>query len=153
VRIDVDLPESLPGVQADGRALRRAVDNLVANALKHGGAGRWVGLAARAVRGRGREEVQVTVSDRGAGIDPADLAHIFEPFYRGRRAVSQQVRGNGLGLSLVRRIVEMHDGRVAVTSAPGQGASFRIQLPAAGAAGAGEQAEAPSGRAPAEPSA
>jgi signal transduction histidine kinase len=97
-------------------------------------------------------EVQVTVSDRGAGIDPADLAHVFEPFYRGRRAVREQVRGNGLGLSLVRRIVETHDGRVTVTSTPGQGASFRIHLPAA-AQDPGEQTEPAPGEARAERSA
>ena len=75
--------------------------------------------------------MQVTVSDRGRGIDAADLAHIFEPFYRGAPARDRQIHGNGLGLSLVKRIAEAHGGRVTVKSTPGQGASFTIALPAA----------------------
>jgi len=75
-------------------------------------------------------KVQITVSDRGRGIATEDLPHIFEPFYRGRRAVDEQVHGNGLGLSLVKRIVEAHGGRVSVKSAPGEGTSFTLHLPA-----------------------
>jgi signal transduction histidine kinase len=80
---------------------------------------------------RGGHEVQITVSDRGRGIDPADLAHVFEPFHRGAHAVAQQIHGNGLGLHLVKRIAEAHGGRVAVTSKPGEGATFVVYLPAA----------------------
>jgi signal transduction histidine kinase len=83
---------------------------------------------------RGRQEVQLSVSDRGRGIDPEDLAHIFDPFYRGRHAIDRQIHGNGLGLSLVQRIAEAHGGRVSVTSARGQGATFTLHLPAATAA-------------------
>ncbi len=67
------------------------------------------------------------------------MAHIFEPFYRGRFALNQQIHGNGLGLSLVKRIAEAHGGRVTVKSAPGQGATFTIALPAA----SGEVARVP----------
>jgi signal transduction histidine kinase len=77
--------------------------------------------------------VRITVSDHGDGIPPAELPHIFEPFYRGADAVAQQIHGNGLGLSLVRRIVEAHGGRVSATSRPGAGTSFTITLPAADA--------------------
>jgi signal transduction histidine kinase len=74
------------------------------------------------------------VSDRGRGIPADEMAHIFEPFYRGQFALSQQIHGNGLGLSLVKRIAEAHGGRVTVKSAPGQGATFTIALPAASGA-------------------
>jgi signal transduction histidine kinase len=120
----------LPPVQADEDALKGALDNLVTNALKHGADGRWLGVTVRAVVTRGRREVEVTVSDRGRGIDSSDLAHVFEPFYRGRPAVEGQVHGNGLGLSLVKRIVEAHGGRIGVRSAPGEGATFTLHLPA-----------------------
>jgi len=75
--------------------------------------------------------VQLSVRDRGRGIDPEDLPHVFEAFYRGRYAVDRQIHGNGLGLSLVKRIAEAHGGRVTVQSAPGEGATFTLHLPAA----------------------
>ena len=71
------------------------------------------------------------MSDRGRGIDADDLPHIFEPFYRGRYAQDRQIQGNGLGLSLVRRIAEAHGGRVTVKTAAGAGSTFTIHLPAA----------------------
>ncbi len=126
---DVTVDEDVPLVLGDEEALRRAVSNLLTNALKHGGEGRWVGLGVTRSMADGQEEVHIAVSDRGRGIEAADLPHIFEPFYRGRHATSQQIQGNGLGLSLVSRIAESHGGRVTVASTPKQGATFTIQLP------------------------
>lgn len=120
----------MPPVPGDEAALGRALHNLVSNAVKHGADGRWVGVRLSACSVRGRPEILLTVSDRGRGIDAADLAHVFEPFRRGRHAVEQQVHGNGLGLNLVKRIVEAHGGRIAVTSTPGAGATFALYLPA-----------------------
>ena len=71
-----------------------------------------------------------TVEDHGLGIDADDRKHIFEPFYRGREAVSKQIQGSGLGLNLVARIAEAHGGKVTVTSEPGKGSVFTISLPA-----------------------
>jgi signal transduction histidine kinase len=120
----------LPPVRADEDALRRALDNLVTNALKHGADGRWLGVTVRAGSAHGRREVEVSVCDRGRGIEAADVDHVFEPFYRGRHAVDRQIHGNGLGLSLVKRIVEAHGGRISVRSLPGEGAAFTLHLPA-----------------------
>lgn len=128
---DVTVGDDVPLVLGDEEALRRAVSNLLTNALKHGGEGRWVGLSVARHLSDGREEVHIAVSDRGRGIDAADLPHVFEPFYRGRHATSQQIQGNGLGLSLVSRLAESHGGRVTVASTPKQGATFTIQLPVA----------------------
>jgi len=89
-----------------------------------------VGVRAEQISGR-RAEVCITVSDHGTGIPPADLPHIFEPFYRGSDAVAGRVHGNGLGLSLVRRIVTAHGGRVAVSSKPNVGTTFTLTLPVA----------------------
>jgi signal transduction histidine kinase len=129
--VEIDVADDLPPIMADEGAIRRALQNLVTNALKYGADGRWLGLSVRSGAARGRTEVQITVADRGRGIDAADLPHIFEAFYRGRRAVDEQIHGNGLGLSLVKRIAEAHGGRVTVKSSPGEGTAFTIHLPAA----------------------
>ncbi|HUF47680.1 MAG TPA: HAMP domain-containing sensor histidine kinase [Vicinamibacterales bacterium] len=130
VALTVTMAPDLPLVDADEDALRRAIGNLVTNALKYGADGRWIGVTAERATHRGSAEVRITVADRGRGIDPEDLPHIFEPFYRGRYAVERQIHGNGLGLSLVRRIAEAHGGRVSVSSAIGEGTSFTLHLPA-----------------------
>ena len=127
LRVDAEVPL----VNGDEEALRRVINNLLANALKHGRDGRWVGIKVARQQQNGRDEVHVAVSDRGRGIDPEDLGRVFEPFYRGRHAVDQQIQGNGLGLSLVQRIAEAHGGRVTVASEPGKGATFTLQLPIA----------------------
>lgn len=121
----------LPLVLADEEAIRRALNNLVANALKYAADGRYVGIHISRDQTSGRDEVSIDVRDRGQGIAAEDLPHIFEPFYRGRAVVERQVHGNGLGLSLVARIAEAHRGSVGVTSPPGAGATFTLRLPAA----------------------
>ena len=128
---DVRVDDDLPMVMADEDATRRALLNLVGNALKYAADGGWVGLATS--RGTGRDEgfVQVTVADKGRGIPAEDLAHVFEPFYRGRYARDRQIHGNGLGLSLVKRIAESHGGRITVRSSPGEGTTFVFALPIA----------------------
>ena len=134
VQVHRDIATDLPPVIGDAAALRSAVQNLVANAVKYGGRDRWVGIRAQHVRERRKSEVRITVSDHGAGIPAAELPHIFDPFYRGADAIDRQIHGNGLGLSLVRRIVSAHGGRVTVTTRPGAGSAFTIALPAANAA-------------------
>jgi signal transduction histidine kinase len=128
---DVTAAGDMPLVLGDEDALRRAVSNLLTNALKHGRDGRWVGLSVTRQQHEGRDEVHIAVSDRGRGIPAGDLPHIFEPFYRGRQALDQQIQGNGLGLSLVQRIAEAHGGRVAVTATSEHGTTFTLQLPVA----------------------
>jgi two-component system, OmpR family, sensor histidine kinase SenX3 len=128
---EVAVSPDLPAVLADEDAVRRAITNLITNALKYGADGRWIGISARRVTVKGQQEVELAVSDRGRGIEPQDLAHIFEPFFRGRPALERQIHGNGLGLSLVKRIAESHGGRIAVKSVPGEGATFTLNLPAA----------------------
>ena len=124
--VEKDLSPDLPGVRGDGLGLRRAIDNIVENAIKYGERGRW--LAVRATAEEGGSAVRLTVEDRGSGIAPSDLPRLFEPFFRGRDA---RGRGFGLGLSLVQRVVDDHGGRLSVRSEPGRGTTFTIDLPAA----------------------
>jgi signal transduction histidine kinase len=131
VQVNPEIATDLPQVMGDAAALRSAVQNLIANAVKYGGRDRWVGIRAEHVFDRRRSEVRITVSDHGAGIPATELPHIFDPFYRGADAVERQIHGNGLGLSLVKRIVAAHGGRVSVTTRAGVGSSFTIALPAA----------------------
>jgi len=140
VRIDPDVPPML----ADEDAIRRALHNLIGNALKYGQDGRWIGVTV--TRGRGADDgmVLIAVADRGRGIPADDLSHIFEPFYRGRYAIDQQIRGNGLGLSLVKRIVEAHGGRASVQSTSGQGATFTLHVPVASGVAQETAADMPS---------
>jgi signal transduction histidine kinase len=130
VHIHREIAADLPQVLGDAAALRSAVQNLIANAVKYGGRDRWVGIRAEHALDRRRSEVRITVSDHGAGIPASELPHIFDPFYRGADAVERQIHGNGLGLSLVKRIVTAHGGRVSVTTRAGAGSSFTIALPA-----------------------
>jgi signal transduction histidine kinase len=128
--LTIDVAAGLAPIDGDRAALLHALRNLLTNAAKHG-SGAPVRLSARPA---GPASVEICVEDAGPGIDPADLPHIFEPFYRGARAKQDQVKGSGLGLSLVKKIVEAHGGRVEAHSQLGRGARFRLLLPAARAA-------------------
>ena len=125
VTIAVHSNGTLPPVSGDAEALRSAVQNVVGNAVKYSAGGAIVDVAA-GVRGA---QVEIRVVDRGLGIDGNDLPHIFKPFYRGRRAMDAQVRGCGVGLSVVRHVVDAHRGTIQVDSRPGEGTTVTIALP------------------------
>jgi signal transduction histidine kinase len=127
---EVGAAEAPAVVDADPGMLRHAVQNLVGNALKHGGSPPWARVRVAAAPAAG--ELRVEVADRGPGVPAAERPHLFEPFYRGRRAEERQLAGAGLGLHLVRRIAEAHGGRVEVAPAAGGGAVFTLVLPLGG---------------------
>lgn len=112
---EVDAPDHPIWIVGDGIALGRVVANLVHNAIVHGGGGGTISV-------RLDDSGLLEVADQGAGVPENDRAAIFEPFHRLRAAGS----GSGLGLHLVKEIVQHHDGTVSVGEAPGGGASFRI---------------------------
>jgi signal transduction histidine kinase len=149
--LTVDLPPEPVRLEADPTRLEQVLANLLNNAAKYTDHGGHVGLSARQEGG----ELVLRVKDTGVGI-PADmLARIFEPFVQSDRVLHQSQGGLGIGLTLVRRLVEMHGGSVTAHSdGPGQGSEFIVRLPAlspkqpiAGARAAGEGGE-PVGAAP-----
>jgi two-component system sensor histidine kinase SenX3 len=128
-RTEVTAAPDLPLVMADEEAIRRALNNLIGNAIKYAADGRSLSIHLSRHDEAGQDDVAIAVTDGGQGIAAEDLPHIFEPFYRGREVVSRQLHGNGLGLSLVSRIAEAHRGSISVRSTPGSGATFTLRLP------------------------
>jgi signal transduction histidine kinase len=131
VVFEKEIEPGLPLVFADEGALKHALQNLVDNAIKYGTASTpWVGISAAAVTDDNCRAVEISVRDRGPGIPLDEQKQIFDPFFRGRRAVADQVHGTGLGLDLVKRIVEAHGGTIGVRSEPATGTAFILRLPA-----------------------
>ena len=124
IEIVVAAPERLPTVEVDPERLAQVLGNLVGNALRHTqGRGRIV-LNASAEP----DAVTLSVADNGGGIEPSDLPHVFERFYRADQA--RPTNGeSGLGLPIAKSIVEAHGGQIAVESTPGLGTTFTIRLP------------------------
>lgn len=111
-------------VRVDELRFSQAVHNLVDNAVKFTPPGGTVTLRTRSERG----DTLVEVIDTGLGIPPAELAHVFDRFYRVDPARSREKGGTGLGLAIARRIVQLHGGEIDVQSEPGEGSTFRIRL-------------------------
>ncbi len=128
VVIEVSSDRNLPMVDGEAASLARAVQNLIANAIRHGAAGKWVAIRASA----DDCSVVISVEDHGPGIAARDLPRLFEPFYRGRGA--DRVRGSGLGLTIVKQIVLAHGGSITVDKRREGGALFTLRLPARTAA-------------------
>jgi signal transduction histidine kinase len=122
VQLTATIPERLE-MAGDRNRLAQAIANLLDNAVKYTPAGGRVTLTAAG----GQETVTVTVADTGIGIAPDDLPRIWERLYRGDRSRSE--RGLGLGLSLVKAIVEAHGGTASAESIPGEGSQFTVRLP------------------------
>jgi signal transduction histidine kinase/CheY-like chemotaxis protein len=112
---------------ADGRRLKQMLVNLLSNAIKFTPLGGQVGLEVG--ESASGQELQFTVWDQGIGIQPEDLPKLFKPFIQIDSSLSRQSSGSGLGLSLVSRLAEMHNGSIRVESTPGQGSRFTLSLP------------------------
>jgi signal transduction histidine kinase len=130
-RVDRNIDPGLPPILGDSMALRHALQNLINNAVKYGTDGeKWIGVSAHATSDIGAPMIEIRVADRGPGIPRDEQHRIFEAFFRGQRAVRDQIHGTGLGLNLVKKIVEAHGGSVDVESEPGTGTTFIVKLPA-----------------------
>lgn len=114
--------------------LAAALGNLVENAVNYSPARTRVGIAARRVPANGGDLIEIAVTDQGIGISEKDRERIFERFYRVDPARSRQTGGTGLGLAIVKHVAASHSGEVTVWSSEGQGSTFTLRLPEAGAA-------------------
>jgi len=123
------VPEELQ-VSGDRELMEYACYNLLTNAVKYSPQRTEVTVTAWKEQGL----VRIAVKDQGIGMDEKEVKHIFQKFYRTRKAEESGEAGTGIGLSIVQQIVEQHDGRIEVTSQPGAGSCFTLVLPAGGAA-------------------
>ena len=126
---EIELEAATPAlpvyVFADSGRLQQVLHNLVENALRYTEPGGKIRVEVAAAPG----EALLSVSDTGIGIPEADLPYVFERFFRSKRSRRANPGGSGLGLSIVRWIVEAHKGRVTVESAVGKGSTFTVRLP------------------------
>jgi PAS domain S-box-containing protein len=127
VDFEADLDPRLPIVSGDRDRLIQVVSNLVNNAVKYSPDGGKVTLSSRGEGGF----ALVSVTDTGLGIPPDEIGHVFERFRRVRSGAAQSIPGTGLGLTIVKQIVEMHGGRIWVESAVGHGSAFHFTIPLA----------------------
>ena len=124
--LEVHVPSSPVTVEADPDAVRQALLNLVDNAIKYSSGRRHIAVRLAATTAGGAE---ISVRDRGIGISPEDRERIFDAFYRAPEAVQCDPQGVGLGLRIVKHIMDAHGGEVGLVSTPGRGTTFTLKFP------------------------
>ncbi|MBI2333130.1 MAG: GAF domain-containing protein [Chloroflexi bacterium] len=127
IALSLDAPKDLPPIKGDGARVRQIISNLVNNAFNYTPENGAILVIIHSEKG----EVQVDVQDNGVGIRPEDQTRVFERFYRGEHPLVLATPGTGLGLPIVRQLVEMHNGRIWMnsTGVPGEGSTFSFTLP------------------------
>jgi two-component system sensor histidine kinase NblS len=128
IELSLNFEEELPTVNINQESIERVIINLLTNAIKYTPVGGKIEVQARHLTET--SEMRVDVKDNGIGIPEECLEHIFDRFYRVERKV-HTIKGTGLGLTIVKKIVEKHNGRVTVESSLGQGSTFSFYLPIA----------------------
>ncbi len=126
IQLAAEIAANLPDIEVDPQRIAQVLGNLISNALRHTPANGSVTLSVTCAQ----EGVVFSVRDTGTGIDPADLPHIFDRFYRADRSRTRSSGGAGLGLAIARRLVEAHGGQIWATSQPGRGTTVSFRLPA-----------------------
>jgi len=127
ITLDTAIAPDLPPIRADADRLRQVFSNLLANALAHTPSGGRITVSAQ----RRDAVVRFDVADTGPGLTPEQAAHVFERFYRTDDARQRDQGGSGLGLAIAQELVRLHGGRIAVSSAPGVGSAFAVEIPIA----------------------
>jgi signal transduction histidine kinase len=139
--LEIDIAPGTPSARADPLRLEQALQNVAANAVRHTPEGGRITLRAESAG----DAVKIVIRDTGPGIPPEHLPHVFDRFYKadGSRAGTGVPSGSGLGLSIVRAIIERHDGTVRATNAPDGGARFEFLIPSARSAAAKPEGSQP----------
>lgn len=125
ITLSAELPGNLPRVDIDSQRIRQVLNNLLANAIAHTRSRGSITVTAR----RQANEIITSVADTGEGISAEDLPNIFERFYRVDKSRARSTGGSGLGLTIARRLVEAHGGRIWAESEPSRGSTFSFTLP------------------------
>jgi signal transduction histidine kinase len=125
VVLERDIEPGLPTIRGNPTLLLHGLQNLLANVALYGRAGGWARIRAR----RRAATVEFTIEDRSAGMSPEDIRHVFQPFYRGTGAKQVNIAGLGLGLAIVRRIVEAHGGEIELRSQHNAGTVVALRIP------------------------
>lgn len=123
--LSTTIADDLPATAFDRDAVIQSLINLMSNAVKYSSDDKTIEMGAEQVR----DNVVLWVADRGPGIDPKDVPHLFEKFFRGGDHMTREVGGTGLGLAIVNHIVGAHGGRVNVKTKPGEGSRFELIFP------------------------
>ncbi|PZU54916.1 MAG: histidine kinase [Thauera sp.] len=126
-RVSLDMPQSMPRIRVDHEKMVRALSNIITNAFKYSPDGGEVRLSVTEVTRNSRLMAGIHVSDQGMGMTPEQQARIFERFYRADP--SGNIPGTGLGMSLVKEIMDLHGGEIEIVSAPGEGTTVTLWLP------------------------
>jgi signal transduction histidine kinase len=121
----LNLPANLPRLKIDARRIREVLENLISNAVKYSAANTEIKIVAQC----DAHEILISVADKGIGIPKEELPKIFDRFFRSRRSQVEAKNGVGLGLSICKRLVEAHSGRIWVESEDGKGSIFFFTLP------------------------
>jgi two-component system, OmpR family, phosphate regulon sensor histidine kinase PhoR len=123
--IRYDRPDKVPLIRGDSDAFVQVLYNLIDNAIKFSGKSKQIDVSL-ALKDN---ELHLIVKDFGIGISPADQEKVFERFYRCREPQEAGIRGSGIGLAIVKRIVEDHGGYLTLESSPGKGSKFTVRIP------------------------
>jgi signal transduction histidine kinase len=126
-KLTVSVEKGLPEVKADADRIGQVLSNLLTNANKYAPEGAKVRLSAS----RNGSTVEFAVADTGPGLEPDELEHVFERFWRAQSGETRAVGGTGLGLAIAKSLVELHGGRISAESVPGEGTEFRFTVPVA----------------------
>lgn len=124
-RLEIQAEPGIPEIEGDEIHLQNVLHNLIDNALKYNLGGPEIRVRAEGTK----KGVRITVEDNGIGLRPAEMKRVFDKYYRVARGNVQDVKGFGLGLSYVKRIVQAHGGKVRVRSEAGRGSAFEVDLP------------------------
>ena len=129
ISIETALAEGLPEIEVDADRISQVFYNIIVNAVRYSPEQGVVKVTTSLVSEEGKQYLKIAFTDDGLGISAEDLPYIFEHFYRGDKSRDRKSGGSGIGLAIVKQLVEIHGGRVVVTSTLGEGSTFTVLLP------------------------